>query len=94
MATIPREEVITLEEAAIWLRVSAETILKLAERRELPGRQVDSEWRFFKPALEDWLRGGSGKAALLLQAGAFADDDSLPELLDHIYQQRGRPECE
>ncbi len=35
-----------------------------------------------------------GRLALLRQAGSFADDDTLDELLDDIYSQRGRPEVD
>lgn len=48
--------------------------------------------RFLKPAVEDWLREHDGRAVLLKQAGALADDESLPKLVTSIYARRGRPE--
>jgi hypothetical protein len=47
------------------------------------------------PGLEDWRRGvggRDGRTALLEQAGAFKDDETLPALRAAIYAARGRPE--
>ena len=87
-------DVLTLEEAAAFLRVSPEAVMRLVVQQSLPGRQIEGQWRFLRAALADWLRERSGKAVLLSQAGALANDDSLPELRAAIYRQRGRPEAE
>jgi excisionase family DNA binding protein len=87
-------EVLTLEEAAAFLRVSEDAVQRLAVQQILPGRQIDGQWRFLRAALADWLRERSGKAVLLGQVGALADDESLAELRAKIYEQRGRPETE
>jgi excisionase family DNA binding protein len=70
-------EVLTLEEAAAFLRVSGDTLERLASERALPGRKIDNQWRFLKAALAGWLGQRSGKDILLSQAGALADDDLL-----------------
>ena len=44
-------EVLTLAEAANFLRVSEDDVLRLAAPQILPGRQIGSEWRFLKSAL-------------------------------------------
>ena len=65
----------------------------MAEGSHLPARRVGDEWRFLKSALVEWLRRKpTPKEVLLQQAGALADDDTLPELLASIYKARGRPE--
>ena len=87
-------EVLTLDEAAAFLRVSREAIMRLVVQQALPGRQIEGQWRFLRAALADWLREKSGKAILLSQAGALADDESLPALRAAIYKERGRPEVE
>jgi len=87
-------EVLTLEEAAAFLRVSPDAVMRLVVQQSLPGRQIEGEWRFLRAALADWLRERSGKAVLLSQAGALAQDESLPEVRAAIYKQRGRPEAE
>jgi excisionase family DNA binding protein len=87
-------EVLTLEEAAVFLRVPPDAVLRLAVQQALPGRQIEGQWRFLRTALADWLREKSGKAVLLSQAGALAEDDSLPQIRDAIYRDRGRAEAE
>jgi len=87
-------EVLTLEETAALLRVPVESVLRLAAHDELPGRPIDGQWRFLRAGLADWLQNKSGRAILLSQAGALADDESLPELRKQIYAARGRPETE
>jgi excisionase family DNA binding protein len=90
---VENTEVLTLAEAAAFLRVSQEAVMRLVVQQALPGRQIEGEWRFLRAALADWLRQRSGKAVLLGQAGALADDESLPEVRAAIYRDRGRPEA-
>jgi hypothetical protein len=85
-------EVLTLQEAAEFLRLPPETVERQALQGNIPGQLIEGSWRFLHAALEDWLRHQDQRAVLLRQAGALADDDSLPELLESIYQARGRPE--
>ncbi len=87
-------EVFTLEEAAAFLRVSQEAVMRLVVQENLRGRQIEGQWRFLRAALADWLSEKSGKAVLLSQAGALAGDESLPALRAAIYKERGRPEVE
>ena len=56
---VPRDptEVLTVEEAADLLRVDEETVARLAESGELPGRKVGDEWRFTRNAVLSWLEG-------------------------------------
>jgi excisionase family DNA binding protein len=87
-------DVFTLEEAAAYLRVSPEVLLRQVHDNHLPGRKIEDSWRFLKTAIDDWLRVKDSRNVLLQQLGAFADDDSLSELTDAIYQARGRSETE
>jgi excisionase family DNA binding protein len=89
------EKVMTLAEAAKFLRVSAPKARALAEAHQLPGRKVGDDWRFLRSALIEWLRPTpDSKEIFLRQAGALADDDSLPDLLASIYKARGRLEVD
>ena len=47
--------VLTLQEAARFVRVSDKTLRELARSGKLPAQKVGREWRFLKSALEDWL---------------------------------------
>jgi excisionase family DNA binding protein len=66
-------EVLTLEEAAAFLRVTPDAVMRLVVQQAMPGRQIEGQWRFLRAALADWLRERSGKAVLLGQAGALAN---------------------
>jgi excisionase family DNA binding protein len=85
-------EVLTLEETAGYLRLSPPTVEQLALKGEIPGRRLEQGWRFLRRALEEWLLGKDGRTAWLKYAGAFADDDTLPQIRAAIYKARGRPE--
>lgn len=90
-------EVLTLSEAAAYMRVAEEDVLRLARLQELPGRQIGNEWRFLKAGLQDWLRTPartSGKEALLALAGAWKDDPDIEEIVREAHRRRGRPLAE
>jgi excisionase family DNA binding protein len=90
--TATATDVLTLTEAAEYLRLSEETLARQAAQGVIPGRQIDDAWRFLKLALDDWLSRQDRRALLLQQAGAFADDQSMPALRAAIYKSRRRPE--
>ncbi|MBL7223644.1 MAG: helix-turn-helix domain-containing protein [Candidatus Brocadiae bacterium] len=48
-------DVITLREAATFVRVSEKTMRELARANKVPGQKVGREWRFLRSALEAWL---------------------------------------
>ena len=90
-------EVLTLSEAAAYLRVSEADVVRLATSQGLPGRLIGNDWRFSKSALQDWLRTPPprpSKEALLSSIGAWQDDPYLKEMLEEIYKRRGRPMTE
>jgi excisionase family DNA binding protein len=90
-------EVLTLAEAAAYLRVQEADVVRMVGPRGLPGRLVGSEWRFSKMALEQWLRTPpepSSKESLLALTGVWKDDPDIEEMLQEIYRQRGRPMTE
>ena len=90
-------EVLTLAEAADYLRVSTAETLVLVSEQGLPGRRTSDDWRFLKNALQEWLKQPErlgGPAALLSLAGKFADDPFLEQIVGEAYRQRGRPVAE
>ncbi len=93
----PSGEVLTLAEAAAYLRFSESDVLRLIHEQKLPARQLGAEFRFLKSALQDWLRTPplpGSKEAQLAVAGIWKDDPDLEEMLKEIYRQRGRPTTE
>lgn len=90
--TAIEHEVLTLAEAAAYLRLPEETLSEQAAQGLVPGQRVEGAWRFLKRALDDWLSLRDRRASLLRQAGALADDLALPALRASIYEARGRAE--
>jgi excisionase family DNA binding protein len=90
-------DVLTLSEAAAYLRVAESDLKRLAERRVLPGRQIAGEWRFLRAGLQDWLRApepGSGTDALLALAGVWRDDPDIELIVQGAHRRRGRMSVE
>lgn len=90
-------EVLTLAEAAAYLRVSEAQVMRMVGPGGLPGRLVGSEWRLSRAALQEWLRSPpvpSSLESLLALAGSWKGDPHAEEMLQAIYQNRGRPMTE
>lgn len=47
--------VMTLREAAAYLRMTTGTLERMAQEHEVPAFVIDGRWRFPKPALDEWL---------------------------------------
>ena len=54
------DEVLTVEEAAAFLKVCHMTVRKLLKNGELPGRRVGKQWRLTKRALLHYIDGEEG----------------------------------
>jgi excisionase family DNA binding protein len=92
--TAASPEVLTLAEAAAYLRVSEANVLQIIHEQHLPGRRIGQEWRFLKPAIQDWLRtppATARKEAFLAMAGKFEEDPFLEDIVREAYRNRGRP---
>ena len=85
-----QREVLTLREAAEYLRAAEDDILDLAMQGDLPGRKIRDEWRFHRSALAEWLCQPSPRQRLLRHAGVAHDDPYLDELLRQVYAERRR----
>ncbi len=51
-------EVMTLGEAAAFLRVSEEDLLEEVNATRIPAKQIGRSWRFSRTALVEWLSAG------------------------------------
>ncbi len=92
---VPPGEVLTLGEAAAYLRVAEVEVLRLVRERGLPGRSVADDWRFLKPAIAAWLAVPEAKDHgdfWQTHFGALKDDPYLDGIVLQAYRQRGRPE--
>jgi excisionase family DNA binding protein len=93
----PTGEVLTLDEAAAYLRLSEPDVLRLVKEQGLPARQLGKEWRFLKTAIQAWLctpLSMGHKQGIWAAAGALKDDPYLPEMLKELDRMRGRPVTE
>lgn len=89
-------EVLTLADAAAYLRVGEPDVVDLIRSQNLPGRLIAGNWRFLKSAIQQWLSAGSStpqtrKEAQLALAGKYKDDPDLMQICEEAYKQRGRP---
>jgi excisionase family DNA binding protein len=94
----PTSEVLTLAEAAAYLRLPEADVLRLVDEQSLPTRQLGIEWRFLKAAIQDWLRCGPppkpSKEAQLAVAGSWKDDPTVDDLREEIQKWRRQIDAE
>jgi excisionase family DNA binding protein len=88
-------EVLTLAEAAAYLRLPEKDVIGAATTQGLPGRMIGGEWRFAKAAIQKWLRVSQPtaemrKASQLALAGMWKDDPDAMEILEDAMRRRGR----
>jgi len=57
MAAI-RDEIMTMDELAEYLKISKSTLYKLAQDDKLPGTKIGKRWRFHKDAVDEWVKHG------------------------------------
>jgi len=51
-----RDEIMTMDELAEYLKISKSTLYKLAVENKLPGTKIGKRWRFHKEAIDDWIK--------------------------------------
>src|SRR5271168_1475992 len=93
----PAGEVLTLAEAAAYLRLPEADVLRLVHDQALPARRLANEWRFLKAAIQQWLSTPPprhSKEAQLAVAGAWKDDPYVEEEPKEVLKKRGRPTTE
>ena len=50
-----RDDIMTMDELAEYLKISKSTLYKLAQQGQVPGQKVGKHWRFHKEAIDRWL---------------------------------------
>ena len=53
-----RDEIMTIDELAEYLKISKSTLYKLAVENKLPGTKIGKRWRFHKDAVDEWVKRG------------------------------------
>jgi hypothetical protein len=92
----PSSEVLTLPEAAAYLRLPEAEVVRSVQSQGLPGRCIAGEWRFLKSAIQHRLASVSPtwemrRAEILDLAGKYRDDPDLESIVAEAYRRRGRP---
>jgi len=49
------EEVMTLRELSEYLKLSEKTLIRMAQRGEIPVTKIGHQWRFMRTLIDDWL---------------------------------------
>ena len=55
------DEILTIKEVAIYLKLTEKTAYRLAAEGKLPGFKVGGSWRFEKSDLKSWIDSQKGK---------------------------------
>lgn len=55
------EEILTVEEAASFLRIGKRSLYRLVKEGKVPGKKVLNKWRFEKKRLREWIRQEDGE---------------------------------
>ena len=53
-----QDNVLTIDELAVYLKISKSTLYKLAQKGEVPGQKVGKHWRFRKETIDRWFDAG------------------------------------
>jgi excisionase family DNA binding protein len=56
-----RDEIMTMDELAEYLKISKSTLYKLAVESKIPGTKIGKRWRFHKDAIDEWVKQGPGQ---------------------------------
>jgi excisionase family DNA binding protein len=84
-------EVLTLDEAASYLRVPADAVVRMIDAEGLPARRFGADWRFSKVAVQAWLGAARPKRGILNHIGRIEGDPYAEEMIREIYARRRRP---
>ena len=52
-------EILTIEEAADFLRLSKRSVYRLLKEGKIPAAKLMHKWRFEKEQLREWIRDGA-----------------------------------
>ena len=79
------QKILSVGQVALWLKLTREEVVRLASNGDLPGRQIDGEWRFGVLAVNRWISGDRLVAELGSMEGAVERVTSkVDELLARI----------
>ncbi|MHB9131127.1 MAG: helix-turn-helix domain-containing protein [Armatimonadota bacterium] len=57
--------IMTIDDLAVYLKISKSTLYKLAHQGSIPGQKVGRHWRFRKETIDRWLDDAGGPDLLV-----------------------------
>jgi len=52
----PQDKWLTIEELSGYLKMSRSRLYQMAQKGELPGSKIGSQWRFDRDEIDDWMK--------------------------------------
>jgi len=49
------DDILTVREAASYLKLAESSVYRLAAEQMLPGRKIGGSWRFSRRGLDEWI---------------------------------------
>lgn len=52
---LENDNIMTLGEMADYLKIAKRSLLRMAQRGDIPGTKIASQWRFMRTVIDDWM---------------------------------------
>ena len=52
----PQDKWLTIEELSGYLKMSRSKLYQMAQKGELPGSKIGTQWRFDRDEIDDWMK--------------------------------------
>ena len=52
---LKHDEILTIDELSVYLKISKSTLYKLVQENKLPGQKIGKHWRFRKDSIDNWI---------------------------------------
>jgi excisionase family DNA binding protein len=49
------EDIMTIEELSVYLKIPKSTLYKQAQDGKIPGQKIGKQWRFARKAIDRWM---------------------------------------
>lgn len=81
------EELMTIQDVAAYLKMSSQTIYRMAQENKIPALKVRNRWRFRRNDIETWLTAKNDRPAKNILV--VDDDPDVTELFARVLQPEG-----
>jgi excisionase family DNA binding protein len=81
------EELMTIQDVATYLKMSSQTIYRMAQENKIPALKVRNRWRFRRSDIESWLISKDDRSAKSILV--VDDDPDVAELFVRVLRPEG-----